>query len=298
MLKDRLVNRLMLVLVLCLVALGVSACYKNAGDNVQPTSNRVDLNDLVPTTPAPSPTVMATSAPTVQVQATATRTLVPTTTPPEAAPTTGPTAAPAETDTAVPDSTEGGAPVTSTTVPQLQPTFTPAIQAQTPTESGIATPGMSDIQPSSTPAPTIDPAFMPTPTTIPAEENPCIHVVQPNDTLYSIAQNAEVLLGDLVAANPTLLGGNPNTVLQIGWELRLPGCDTGEPEATPVEEGTTEAATAVHGGPTNYTVQVGDTIYSIGRKFGVDPQAIIDANALVNPNRINPGDVLVIPAAQ
>lgn len=303
MVKDRLVHRLMLVLVLCLVVIGVSACYKNAGENVQPTSNRVDLNDLAPTTPAPSPTIMATSVPTAQPQATATRTLVPTTTPPDAAPTKTPSAEPTEPETAEPDTSESGVAATPTNTPQLMPTFTPAIQAQTPTEPGIATPGMSDIQASNTPAPTIDPAFMPTPTAIPVEENPCIHVVRANDTLYSIAQSSEVLLDDLVAANPTLLGGNPNTVLQIGWQLQIPGCDTGEPEATPAEEGaadevTDDMVTLAPTGPTNYTVQAGDTIYSIGRKFNVSPQAIIDANGLVNPNRINPGDVLIIPAAQ
>ena len=303
MVKDRLVNRLMLILVLCLVVIGVSACYKNAGENVQPTSNRVDLNDLAPTTPAPSPTTMATSVPTTQPQATATRTLVPTMTPPDAVPSEEPTVEPTEPDTAEPDTSESGEAAPPSNTPRLRPTFTPAIQAQTPTEPGIATPGMSDIQASNTPAPTIDPAFMPTPTAIPVEENPCIHVVRANDTLYSIAQNNEVLLADLVAANPTFLGGNPNTMLQIGWQLQIPGCDTGEPEATPVEEGAAEETTGdmvtlAPGGSTNYTVQAGDTIYSIGRKFGVDPQAIIDANALVNPNRISPGDVLIIPAAQ
>ncbi len=30
-------------------ALSASACYKNAGENLEPTSNRVELDDLTPT---------------------------------------------------------------------------------------------------------------------------------------------------------------------------------------------------------------------------------------------------------
>src|SRR5262245_19645855 len=46
-----------------------------------------------------------------------------------------------------------------------------------------------------------------------------------------------------------------------------------------------------------YVVQAGDTIFSIGRHFSVSPWAIITANHLNNPNRIYPGQVLVIPGA-
>ena len=83
---------------------------------------------------------------------------------------------------------------------------------------------MSDIQASPTLRPTIDSTFQPTPTALPVEQNPCIHVVKPNDTLYSIAQENDLLLNDLVAANPDLLGGSANTPLQIGWQLKIPGC--------------------------------------------------------------------------
>jgi LysM repeat protein len=43
-------------------------------------------------------------------------------------------------------------------------------------------------------------------------------------------------------------------------------------------------------------VQWGDTVYSIARRFGVPPDAIIRANNLVNPNLIRAGQVLIIPA--
>jgi LysM repeat protein len=44
-----------------------------------------------------------------------------------------------------------------------------------------------------------------------------------------------------------------------------------------------------------YVVQWGDTVYSIARRFGIPPHAIIQANRLVNPNYIRAGQVLIIP---
>ncbi|AGA68884.1 LysM domain-containing protein [Desulfitobacterium dichloroeliminans LMG P-21439] len=44
-----------------------------------------------------------------------------------------------------------------------------------------------------------------------------------------------------------------------------------------------------------YTVNRGDTIYNISRKYGTSMQSIIHANSLSNPNRIYPGQKLWIP---
>jgi LysM repeat protein len=106
--------------------------------------------------------------------------------------------------------------------------------------------------------------------------------------------------------------------LQIGWELKLPGCgDVGT--TTELAAGSELAATetagtgtgdegdlaqinpapgASSGQKTTHVIQSGETIYSIARRYGVDPQAIIDANGLANPNFIQPGQTLIIPAAQ
>jgi LysM repeat protein len=286
-------TRLAVAGTLMLVVLGMSACYKDAGDNVEPTSNRVNLSDLEPTTLAPS-TPLITATPTVEAPpaATPTRTLVPTTTPFD-------TEGAAVDDEPVVDATN--------TPVQLAPTFTPASAVTTPQELGIETPGMSDILPSFTPAPTVNPSLQPTTTPIPPEENPCVHVVQPGDTLYSIATNAAVEVSALVAANPSLLGGSELTPLQIGWQLEIPGCappgqappaddtsiDTDSGDGTP---GQAIDLTPPSGG-TTHTVQPGETIYSIARQYSVEPQAIITANNLVNPDRINVGDVLIIPAS-
>ena len=67
---------------------------------------------------------------------------------------------------------------------------------------------------------------------------------------------------------------------------------TGTPQATTAA--TNAAATTC--GPTSYTVLSGEWVYSIARKFGVDPQAIIDANNLTAPYTLSVGQKLIIPA--
>lgn len=49
-------------------------------------------------------------------------------------------------------------------------------------------------------------------------------------------------------------------------------------------------------GNTCYTVRYGDTLFSIGRRFGVNPYYIAQVNGLRNPNFIYAGQVLHIPA--
>jgi spore germination protein len=56
------------------------------------------------------------------------------------------------------------------------------------------------------------------------------------------------------------------------------------------------AASAATGLPTWHTVVRGETLFSIGRLYGVSPWAIATANRLVNPNRIYVGQALYIPA--
>lgn len=65
----------------------------------------------------------------------------------------------------------------------------------------------------------------------------------------------------------------------------------------------TLAASPVHARPNEWhviayhTVSPGETLFSIGRLYGVSPWAIASYNGIVNPNLIYPWQVLAIPSA-
>ena len=260
------------------VSLSLSACYKNAGENLEPTSNRVQLDDLSPTLTATLESNGDAISPT------------PSTQPLQATPTSGGPGVPPETAAPTPDDT----------LPDILPTR--AEPTATPSGPTITTPSMSDIIPTDIPTATIDPTLLPSPTALPPGADPCVVVVTSGDTLLSIARSNDLTLEALIAANPTVLTAGEFTTLHIGWELRLPNCGTPEasavdPAVDPEGAGAQAAPPAGEGGlPTVHIVQSGDTVYSIGRQYGVDPQAIINANSLANPNALSVGQQLTIPA--
>jgi LysM repeat protein len=106
---------------------------------------------------------------------------------------------------------------------------------------------------------------------------PTNYTVKPGDRLFSIARQFGVSPYAIAQANRI----GPPYIIYPSQSLTIPG--GGSTGTTPVPGGTT------------YTVQSGDTVYSIGRKFARSPAAIINANNLVNPNHIFPGQVLTIP---
>jgi len=104
------------------------------------------------------------------------------------------------------------------------------------------------------------------------------YTVKPGDRLYSIGRQ---------------FGVNPYTIAQangIGAPYLIhPG------QILLIPAGGTEPSPKPEPGPNTYTVKPGDTVYSISRKFGKSPAAIINANNLTNPSCIVPGQVLKIP---
>lgn len=68
--------------------------------------------------------------------------------------------------------------------------------------------------------------------------------------------------------------------------------------ATPAAEGLPPATAAppASATPLVYEVQSGDTLAEIAARFGVTIEAIVEANGLGDPNRIQSGDALVIPS--
>jgi LysM repeat protein len=56
-----------------------------------------------------------------------------------------------------------------------------------------------------------------------------------------------------------------------------------------------EIETAAESQSTEYIVQTGDTLLSIARRYDTTVEALVNANGIVNPDRIGVGQVLIIP---
>lgn len=141
-----------------------------------------------------------------------------------------------------------------------------------------------------------------TPTTTPGG-GPTTYTVQRGDWFYAIARRFGVTSDALLSANP---GANPNLVYP-GQVLNIPGNSTSPAGATPTS--TIGAATPTISGaaptfsptssavgkPDRYTVQPGDTLFSIAVRFNTTTYALQIENHLASPHFIYVGQVLVIP---
>jgi len=118
------------------------------------------------------------------------------------------------------------------------------------------------------------------------------YTVKAGDWIWKIAREFDVDPQVIIDYNNLA-----NTSLEIGMVLKIP--ISSPPTHTPSEPNETEiaagTATPGSGGTTIHIVKAGEWIWQIARLYGVDPQAIIDANNLANPGSISPGQELIIP---
>lgn len=253
-----------------------------------PTATTADeaTNTPAPTeTPIPIPS--NTVAPTITTEPT--NTLIPSETPlPTNTFVPPPTLPPGETD-ATP--TREGA--TNTPVPQATNTLAPSNTPQ-------------DVQPvpTDTPAPTNTPASTGGETNNPQFRNTLTYRVQRGDTVGRIA----ILYGSSVEAINAANGLNEDNLIFVEQTLLipvpLPPPATSTPTITPIPSNTPEiypTDAPVSGGGTGgaalvHTVQRGETLSSIARRYGTTVQAIAQANRITNVNLIYAGQQLAIPS--
>lgn len=86
-----------------------------------------------------------------------------------------------------------------------------------------------------------------------------------------------------VASTPTPSVSTPSATLGPATELGVGLTDRAASAASPTPP------------PRRYTVQAGDTLVAIAERFGVTPEAIIEASQLADPNNLAVGDTLLIP---
>lgn len=104
------------------------------------------------------------------------------------------------------------------------------------------------------------------------------YVVQPGDTLFSIARRYGLTVEEILRANPQIT--NPDLIMP-GEVIFIPA---------------RVAPTPPPGMFRRYVVQPGDTMFLIAQRFGISLQELIRANPGIDPNRIVPGQVINIPS--
>lgn len=126
------------------------------------------------------------------------------------------------------------------------------------------------------------------------------YLVQPGDTLFSIALKFNTTIQALQQANNL---SDPNA-LTVGQKLVIPGAPNAQDAITPTPTARGPTPTALPS-PTaastqdneTYIVRAGDTLAQIAAQFGVSLPELMRANNLTNPNFISVGQRLVIPKA-
>lgn len=133
-------------------------------------------------------------------------------------------------------------------------------------------------------------------------KNYYLHVVEKGQTAYGISKMYDVTVSEIFSSNPTAKEG-----LQIGQELYIPAPNSTvatEPTKVVVEseslpqvgdkkDVTTNKENILDTNKIFHTVEQGETMYAIAKKYGVKVEDLIAANG--DNSSIKPGDRIIIP---
>ena len=131
------------------------------------------------------------------------------------------------------------------------------------------------------------------------------HEVKRGDTMYSIAKRYGVTQEAILAAN-----GMKNHNISVGQQLRIPGkgktVASQSAKAVPVASSARPVTASSSKVPVSrpvaeakatnkivrYTVQSGDTLWAIARKFNVSPVELLSLNNMSRNTALRPGDTV------
>jgi LysM repeat protein len=120
-----------------------------------------------------------------------------------------------------------------------------------------------------------------------APPRPRTYVVQPGDTLSALARRWNTTVATIAEVN----GIQDPNLIHVGQQLVVPrgAIVNAAPSVTPVAH----VASAASG--STYTVQPGDTLTILARRWNTSVSAIAQINGIANPDLIRIGQVLRIP---
>jgi murein DD-endopeptidase MepM/ murein hydrolase activator NlpD len=124
--------------------------------------------------------------------------------------------------------------------------------------------------------------------------------IEPGMTLYSVARANGLTVAELATANGisapyAVHTGQMITVPTRGQIAKAP---TGFQTAVAKTEPTYEAPQPKKAAGAGHTVRPGETLFSLGRTYGVSPYAIADLNRLPHSATLQTGQVVQIPGGQ
>lgn len=108
------------------------------------------------------------------------------------------------------------------------------------------------------------------------------YIVQPGDSLYGIAKKYNTTVSEIIKLNNL-----KTTILQVNDKLIVPNYSDIKDNDEKTEE-------EINNNNTTYTVQSGDSLYSISKKFGISIDSIKKENNL-SSNLLSIGQELIIP---